>query len=199
MGNVTVGEGLRERKKQATRLALRDAAIRLMTEADPQSVTVEAICAEAGVSRRTFFNYFDSKEEALFAWDEEAGRRMTATIRDHAPGSSPFVAASVAVRDMFRRAVADKSQQPLQRLLTSHPDLVAAGMRVGRALEQAVAEGVAERTGREAGDLYVQTVSAAVSAGIRVVSRNWPHSPEEGIDALVAEVFALLETGAMPG
>ena len=57
--------GLRERKKQARREALVDAAQRLVQEHGLDGVTVDAICAEAGVSPRTFFNYFDSKDSAV--------------------------------------------------------------------------------------------------------------------------------------
>src|SRR5882757_8462345 len=58
-------QGLRERKKQATRRALRDTAMRLAEEHGLDGLTVEAVCAEVGVSTRTFFNYFPSKEDAL--------------------------------------------------------------------------------------------------------------------------------------
>lgn len=58
--------GLRERKKAATRLALHESALRLAAEQGPDGVTIEAIADAANVSRRTFSNYFSSKEEALF-------------------------------------------------------------------------------------------------------------------------------------
>lgn len=57
--------GLRERKKRARREALIDATHRLVARDGLDAVTVDAICEEAGVSTRTFFNYFDSKDDAV--------------------------------------------------------------------------------------------------------------------------------------
>lgn len=57
--------GLRERKKLARREALIDATHRLVAAHGLDAVTVEAICEEAGVSARTFFNYFETKDDAV--------------------------------------------------------------------------------------------------------------------------------------
>ncbi|NMR19609.1 TetR/AcrR family transcriptional regulator [Cellulomonas fimi] len=57
--------GLRERQKQARREALIDAAHQLVERHGLDGATVEAICVEAGVSTRTFFNYFESKDDAV--------------------------------------------------------------------------------------------------------------------------------------
>lgn len=72
-------EGLRERKKRERGQALRRAAIDLALEKGYHNVTVEDICERCGVSRRTFFNYYSSKEEALLGradtvFDEETNR-----------------------------------------------------------------------------------------------------------------------------
>lgn len=61
-------ESLREQRKRETSRALIDAARRLTHERSFAGFTVEELCAEVGVSRRTFFNYFESKENAVFGF-----------------------------------------------------------------------------------------------------------------------------------
>jgi AcrR family transcriptional regulator len=56
---------LRERKKAETRSAIHEAALRLVAENGAEHASVDAICSEAGVSNRTFFNYFPSKVSAV--------------------------------------------------------------------------------------------------------------------------------------
>src|SRR2546429_9367764 len=64
---TTPRPGLRERKKQATRKALRDAALRLALERGPDNVRVDDIAGAAGVSPRTYNNYFSSRDQAIVA------------------------------------------------------------------------------------------------------------------------------------
>lgn len=68
--SIDLPEGLRERKKQARRLALRRAAVTLSLDRGFANVTVEDICEDCGVSPRTFFNYFANKQEAVIGSDE---------------------------------------------------------------------------------------------------------------------------------
>jgi AcrR family transcriptional regulator len=65
MSTGTEGRGLRERKKDETRRNLREAAAHLFTERGFTQTTIADIVAEANVSERTFFRYFDSKEALL--------------------------------------------------------------------------------------------------------------------------------------
>ena len=57
--------GRRERNRLQTTLAIEDVATRLFLEHGVDAVTVEQICEGAGISRRSFFNYFESKDQLL--------------------------------------------------------------------------------------------------------------------------------------
>jgi len=77
------GEGRRETRKRETRAALHEAAMRLTSQHGFQAATVADIAAAAGVSPRTFFSYFPSKEAALFSPLDEVVTSLEARL---APG-----------------------------------------------------------------------------------------------------------------
>src|SRR5436189_3170704 len=84
------GGGMRERKKLATREALSAAALRLALENGPENVRVDEIAEAAGVSPRTYNNYFSSREQAIVAAiSAERALRIAAALRDR-PADEPL-------------------------------------------------------------------------------------------------------------
>jgi AcrR family transcriptional regulator len=86
---INGGVGLRERKKQRTRRALVEAALRLFDEKGFDETTLAEIAAEADVSTRTFFSYFASKEDVVFYDSARKMELAAATVAGRAPGESP--------------------------------------------------------------------------------------------------------------
>ena len=98
---------LRERKKLATRRSLRRAALDLVAERGFAHVTIEDIAEAADVSPRTFFNYFPSKEAALFGTDPEQIPVLRERMIHTAPGEPALeVLRMIMVSDA--RAVTDE-------------------------------------------------------------------------------------------
>src|SRR5271154_6346541 len=84
--------GRRDRKKQATRRALRFAALELVAERGFAHVTVEDISEAADVATRTFFNYFPTKESAVIGADPERIEELQANLLARPPAESPLQA-----------------------------------------------------------------------------------------------------------
>ena len=91
-GMDPIPQGLRERKKIQTRLALARAAMRLFEERGYAATTVDDIAAAANVSRRTFFRYFASKEE-VFIVDPEGKLAALHVALAEGPPDEPTIAA----------------------------------------------------------------------------------------------------------
>lgn len=83
--------GLRERKKRRTRQETHRAALELVHEHGLAGVTVEAIAERAGVSPRTFFNYWESKEAAVIGLDPATVDDITRALRER-PADEPIPA-----------------------------------------------------------------------------------------------------------
>jgi AcrR family transcriptional regulator len=163
--------GLRERKKQATREALRLAALRLAVEKGWEQVRVEDIATEAGVSTRTFNNYFAGKDEAFLATAYDRGARMQAALAAR-PAEEPLWPAVIeAVVHGFAADAVDLRQA---RRITPTPTLAAGQLKAIVVIEQGLAEGIARRIGADAGrDVYPRLVAAAAISATRVTLDHW--------------------------
>lgn len=80
--------GLRERKKQQTRLAISQVATRLFIERGFDQVTMAEVADAAEVSVNTIFNYFSTKEELFFDRGEEVKDATSRIVRERSPGES---------------------------------------------------------------------------------------------------------------
>ena len=162
--------GLRERKKAATREALSTAALRLALEHGPENVRVDDIAEAAGVSPRTYNNYFSSREAAIVAAvAAERALRVGAALRAR-PADEPLATA-------VTEAVVSEYEEPrlpageLLRLVASTAGLRSEFIGTVAAIEQPIANAIATRTGDEG--LAPKVLAAAVSAAARVAVESW--------------------------
>jgi AcrR family transcriptional regulator len=163
--------GLRERKKQATRNALREAALRLALERGADNVRVEDIAEAAGVSPRTYNNYFSSRQQAIVAAvtaDREA--RIAATV-----AARP---ANVPLADVIVDAIVEQYTDPAEHhrdlllLITTHPTLRDAFLNTAADIEHPLTAAIAERLGDD--DPHTARVlSASIAAAVRIALQRW--------------------------
>ena len=196
--------GLRERKKLDTRRALSDAALRLTFERGIDNVTREAIADLAGVSLRTFSNYFAGKYEALAYCQTERMRRAVAALRQRPTDEPLWTSITEAVmaplEEDFSDAHGDENVAPsrtelveIRKLLLS-PEIRNA---MSKDLFDEWVEAIAERTGTDpARDMYPRLVVAVVRAvGDAAFEAYAAADPPVAITTLMREAFADVAAG----
>ena len=176
---TTPRPGLRERKKEATRKALREAALRLALERGPDNVRVDDIADAAGVSPRTYNNYFPSREQAIVAAvTAEREARVAAAV-----GARP---AGVRLSEAVTEAIVGQYTDPGSHdprallLITASPALRDAFLGTAAGIEHPLATVIADRTG--AGQLTARVLAASAAAAVRVALAQWTQ-PVTGADA----------------
>jgi len=169
-------DGLRERKKLATRQSLSAAALRLAVERGLDNVLVEDIAAEAGVSPRTFNNYFASKYEAICGIAMDRGRRIGETLRQR-PADEPLweaISHAVLAQHTDVDRVPGKDKIAGIRVVVQSPTLQGEYLKAQYVMQRALAEAIAERTGTDAAvDMFPRIVAGAVMAATQVAMERW--------------------------
>lgn len=176
--------GLRERKKQATRQALREAALRLATERGPDNVRVDDIAEAAGVSPRTYNNYYSSREHAIVAAvTAERETRVAAAVA----ARPAHVRLSDAVVDAIVEQYADPGERARDVLLmiTTSPALRDAFLDTTLVIEQPLAAAMADRLD-DADGKTARVLAASLAAAVRIALDQWLHSTTAASGGLVA-------------
>ena len=197
--------GLRERKKAATRAALSWAAIRLTVERGLDNVKVEDIAEAAGVSPRTFNNYFSSKGEAIVSRHLDRLLRVADELRCR-PADEPFweaiSRAALAQLEPGPELLAHPVSDPVQwtagvRVMVAEPSLQGEMLRASARAQAEVAEAVAERTRTNlTADLYPHLVAAALMAATNVATAHYLRAdPPVPMDRLLTDALAQLAAG----
>ena len=164
------GRGLREQKKEKTKLAIQDAALRLFDQYEYRDVSIEQITQAAGVSRATFFRYFTNKADVVLF--DVTDRLLTDALSRLPADDNPVRAFRKAIqtvddgqavpqrdadrqREYLMRTVAELRAKVPHHILAALPLLTAA---------------FAKRHGRPTDDLEVRTVAGAI---IGVTVATW--------------------------
>jgi len=194
--------GRRERKKQATREALIDAAFTLFISKGFSATTVEEIADAVDVSSRTFFRYFASKEDVVLTFQEEQQAMLLERFRAR-PASEPVVTAlkhaAVEVAQACEQGILFNPERftALLSMMESSPALMASSLEHQQKKMQAIAEAIGERMGGDATtDLRPRVVAAIAGCGIRAASDCWQQDTEAiSFSESIEMAFVLLEEG----
>lgn len=103
-------EGVRERKQRETRQRIVETGLRLFLENGYDATTLDIIAQQSGISRRTFFSYFNSKEEIVTAWQAAMWSAMWADLSRYSPDDSPLEAVREILFQQASRYEGEKMQ-----------------------------------------------------------------------------------------
>jgi AcrR family transcriptional regulator len=188
--------GLRERKKQKTRWAIQEHALRLFAEKGYEATTVDQIAAAAEISPSTFFRYFKTKEDLVV--EDEYDAMMEAGLRDRPPEMPALPAIRETVRLAFAQMTTADRAKLLERsrLIFSVPALRARSVENLLSTIDLIGRGVAERTGRDAKDVEVRAFAGAVVGALTGVATLWiENDGKVDLGELTDEALGILERG----
>ncbi len=189
--------GLRERKKRQTREDLHRAALDLVEERGFAAVTTDEIAQRAGVSARTFFNYFPSKDAAVLGTQPDDIAELERLIREHAEDEDPLESLRRVSIAMVAPAASDPAlRAQRRRVLLTEPSLAPALVRRNITLENALTAALEDRLGRpRASDVRIRVTVAAALGAVRACFEHHQAGAKGDIEDSIDQAFDLLRDG----
>jgi AcrR family transcriptional regulator len=176
------GPGLRERKKRRTRRALAEAALALFAEKGYDQTTVADIAGAADVSTRTFFSYFRTKEDVLFADADERLDLIHDALSQADPARPTLEVLGSVANQIFGSpmGIFGPNRDIRTQLALSHPELRAKGLERLLRAQRELARWLHDRRRPKLDPVLAHAVSGAL------------------IGALVGATLASIERGDPP-
>jgi AcrR family transcriptional regulator len=191
---------LRERNKARARAEIADAALSLFCERGFGAVTVDEIVSAAGVSRRTFFRYFETKEDALLADYPELETRLSDALASARPDDA-LDAVRTGLHEMADWYVqrSDAVLARSQLIRDTSLNLAARNLEFLTKWEPSVARTIANQIGADEGDLLARTSAAMIIGAFRAALTQWVRSScTPDLHSLVDQALDLAEHGLRP-
>jgi AcrR family transcriptional regulator len=188
--------GLRERKKERTRAELTDAAFRLFADRGFDETTIEDIVEQVEVSPRTFFRYFDSKEDVVIGFFDDMGLELRAMLEARPADEPPFEALRGALGSLVDLYV-ERAERVMaaKRLAIETPAIRARLLDKHARWENWVTEVLCTRLGGPGqDDRHARLVAAVALAAYGTAANSWCAAEgKQDLHTLVDD--ALLEVG----
>lgn len=171
---------LRAAHKARTRDALVAAAVALFRARGFEATTIDEIAAAAGVSRRTFFRYFPTKDAVVFPHADARVARFEELLRP-ARGEAPLDTVRRAFRGIGAELAAHRDELLLQReLIARSPVLLAREAEIDRRWEAALVDALQGRRRGAAARRRVRILGGAVMGAMRAALNEWFDSGGQG-------------------
>ena len=193
--------GLRERKKQRTREAIVDAALRLFDERGFGETTIADIAEAADIAPRTFFGYFPSKEDVVFADFPADFDALAERLRGRDEDETAIDALRAFIAEVLEQAeLADERELCRKRIIKQSEALDAHRRALMGRMEDMLAEAVARDFGNRPGDLRPPMIASAAVAALGSLDKTGisdldsPPTKEEAL-AMIDQALIFLQGG----
>ncbi len=185
MGVMANHMGLRERRRRQTSADIRDAAVRMAQQRGFDKVTIEEICVAAGISTRTFFNYFPTKESAIAYGPSDIPAELVTDFV--AAGPAPY---SVVLAELITLAAHHLRDMPPRRelavgmleLAKTTPAVLAAFLADLERFQNQLTDIVARRQAMRSDDEIPALIAALALTAIRSGIERWASGEPEDSD-----------------
>ena len=175
--------GLRERTRRAVQAEIGDVAMRLFLERGFEATTMEQIANEAGISRRSLFRYFGTKEDIVLGNLVEAGLAVRDALEARPAGEPPWE----ALRAAFASLALDPRYSPernlaISKMLYGTPSLRAGHFEKQLRWQELLVPNIRMRLGAETGDAADPRAEAIVACSLTclaVANEIWTRSDGE--------------------
>lgn len=189
---MAIQMGLRERRRRETSADIRGAAARLAQERGFDKVTIEEICAQAGIATRTFFNYFPNKEAAIAYGPSDIPPELAADFVAGGPAPYRVVLAELITLAAHHLRVMPPDRQQAQTMLElakTNPAVLAAFLAELERFQNQLISIVALRQAMQPGDEIPELIAALALTAVRSGIERWASDePTDGDDTPVAYV-----------
>jgi AcrR family transcriptional regulator len=184
-------------KKAEVRDALVGAAERLFAAQGFDATTIDQIAEESGVSRRTFFRYFETKEAIVFPQTHERFEMFKQLLHARLETDAPFTAVRESIFAVARGFMATREREiARQRLVESSPTLLAADLGIYQRWENAIAEAAMPPGASAKRRRRARLFAGATMGTVRAVLAQWYRGEaRKNLVTLGREAFLALEEG----
>jgi AcrR family transcriptional regulator len=164
---------LRERKKIDTRRRIHRAALELAIAQGPSGITIDDIAEAAGISPRTFFNYFATKDQAFVGLGADSVDEVTEALHARPAEESIVDSVHAVFAARFALLVEDVDAWRLrQQLAGTAPELANAMFGTTARMERAAVAVAVERAGSDG----LEVVLPAFQAMSAIRAALWEHA-----------------------
>ena len=189
--------GLREKNKLATRVEMSRFGIDLFLKKGFANTTIDEIVEPLGIAKRTFFRYFDVKEDLVFAWYEDLTTDLVNELRARPQQEKPFEAVCKTLSSLLK--MYDENPEwarSMMRLSMETPSLIGKSFEKRVLWEKAFAAVLIEREGKKTmSPLRAHIIAGVAMTAFANATGEWfANGGKAKLRPIVERAFAMAST-----